>query len=959
MPTLDEIYAKLKAARASKTIALKPSPMLRGQIKAPDGSMQPFRLRYYQVQGIYHMLWMDRMVLGDACGIGKTIEALSTLCYLWDGKAPSLRAIVVAPKSALRQWDGELDRFATGVRTFVVRGKFEERKAIYKEWASSPTGVGKGNVLIINYAILVRDWDAEGFQPLLPNGHPDPKKPVTPGVLDAATQDAANRGGLVTYFDECFDYHTPIQLAGGGKELIGRIATKRLPVEVLSWNWESQQVESKRVVNWYRNPLRRGRREAMLKVQSRLSGVVNVTKSHYFYRTDGSKIRAGDLSVGDSIATLVTNAPSLIQEQIVLGGLLGDASVSHPTRDLWDICFSQSTKQEDYLRFKCRILAPLGVSEVSFYQTELQSGTQQMCRFRVNGNAFLTSHLRANQFIRDFGKAITPDFLDRLGPLALAVWYGDDGSLSEYVRRDGSVSRRIVLNTQGFKRAEVELLAGYLRWKWGVVARVRKVTNKKRQSSYHTLYLNNQAANRFLTLLPGALPGVEYKFPGMTPVDFSPDSTTLRQTIVRDEITSIEPWMPAEKPRLQNHYVYDLEVEDNHNYFANGVLVSNCTAFKNPSTKTWQTCRFLSDRSARCYGLTATLLKNNLLEGFAIYNVIRPGVFTTKTKFMNDFCVTQLQPIPGGRKVLVPVGYKNLDGFRQRIDPFFLGRAKHEVSDELPKLITKVVSFEMNTAEEAKYREALEGILELGDGETKEYQESIAFTSLIYCQQIVDSLHLLKFEEGHEIDVGTFGDENIVKVKDRGSKEQALADLLTEELDEEKVIVYTRFEKLVGRLQAILKAEGIKSVRITGKEKADQRREAQERFQDHKSDVKVVIVTDAAKEAINLQAASAEVFYDSPWSWGDYVQLLGRPIRIGSIHDTVVAYHLVAERPWSKCADRRTIDHAVLSLLDEKKHLVDKVLGESTVGALDFGGGTGSATRDLLRLMKERIKNAP
>src|SRR6185369_3163758 len=102
-----------------------------------------------------------------------------------------------------------------------------------------------------------------------------------------------------------------------------------------------------------------------------------------------------------------------------------------------------------------------------------------------------------------------------------------------------------------------------------------------------------------------------------------------------------------------------------------------------------------------------------------------------------------------------------------------------------------------------------------------------------------------------------YGDEQIEHVK-KGSKEQALLDLLTDELDGEKVIVYTRFEKLVGRLQAILKEEGIKSVRITGKERAtttrDPRRDAQMAFQDPKSDTRVIFITDAGSEAINLQA---------------------------------------------------------------------------------------------------------
>jgi hypothetical protein len=80
------------------------------------------------------------------------------------------------------------------------------------------------------------------------------------------------------------------------------------------------------------------------------------------------------------------------------------------------------------------------------------------------------------------------------------------------------------------------------------------------------------------------------------------------------------------------------------------------------------------------------------------------------------------------------------------------------------------------------------------------------------------------------------------------------------------------------------------------------------------------------------------------------VQLLGRPIRIGSIHQNVVVYHLVAERPGDTAKERKTIDHYTLDLLRSKKDLVDKVLGESTVGALEFKRDDG--VKELLRMMK-------
>lgn len=571
------VYEELKKIRASKTCALRPIPRLRTEVLDLQKQLVPFRWRYYQVQGVYHLLMMRRMVLGDGTGLGKTCEAIGALAYLWQ-KEPTNKVIIVAPKSALRQWAGEIERFTNDVRVFVVAGTLRERTTVWEEWARFPTDTDVKAVLILNYHPLVRDWDHGADFPKGKDGKPDPKQPMQPGLLDHLT---AGIPGVVVIYDEC-------------------------------------------------------------------------------------------------------------------------------------------------------------------------------------------------------------------------------------------------------------------------------------------------------------------------------------------------------------------------------------TAFKNTRTKTWQVCRQLSDRAHRCYGLTATLLKNNLIEGFSIYKVICPSVFGNKTKFLEEYCITKMQPVGGGRKVPIVVGYRNLQHFRDRIDPYFLGRAKHIVSDELPTLITKEIICELGAAEDSKYQEALSGVLELGDGEVRDFEEHKAFVSLIYCQQVCDSLSLLRYTGTDEILTGLYKDESI-KVSDLGAKETTLLELLGDELEGEKTIVYTRFASLVPRLQAICKENGIKSTAITGKvqdtAKNPARRKAQEAFQDMASDVRVIFITDAGSEAINLQAASAMVFFDAPWSWGNYVQLLGRPIRIGSPHQHVVVYHLLAERPGRKAKDRKTIDHHVLEMLGKKKDLVDKVLGESAVGALDFSK-EGSGTKELVRKLQ-------
>ena len=595
---IDKTYEQLRRVRASKTVTLKPSRFMRSKVKGLDGAEQDFSLRYYQVQGAYHLLALKRMVLGDDTGTGKTVQAISAVAHMLE-RDPTTKVVIVTPKSTVRQWAREVVRFTHGIRPIIIETgttskdgvtPLEQRKATYRRWVNAPAGTDEERVvLIINYALLIRDWNAEGVRPVDAKGKPDPKKPVVPGVLDQVILDVCKTGKLVTFFDEA-------------------------------------------------------------------------------------------------------------------------------------------------------------------------------------------------------------------------------------------------------------------------------------------------------------------------------------------------------------------------------------QAFANARTKTWEIAGYLSERSERVYGLTATLLKNNLIEGFCIYKVIRPPLFRNKTRFLEEFCVTQLQKVAGSkRKIPIIVGYRNLEAFRERIDPFFLGRKKQDVSTELPVLISKDIPCELSPAEDAKYAQALTGVLELGDGTLKDYEENKALVALNYCQQVVNSLSLLRYDADAdvqgELDFETL-DYKKLKVGTLGTKEQALVDLVSDggELEGEKIIVFTRFASLIPRLQKILESKKVTSVAITGKQNEKQRAAAQEAFQDPKSDVKIILITTAGGVGINLQMARAMVFYELPWTWGDYIQLLGRMIRIGSPHKGVVVYHLMAERPSTKSG--KTIDQHVYGLLRKKKDVIDKVLGEAAVGALDFDK-SGSSVLELLKSLKAELRGTP
>lgn len=353
------------------------------------------------------------------------------------------------------------------------------------------------------------------------------------------------------------------------------------------------------------------------------------------------------------------------------------------------------------------------------------------------------------------------------------------------------------------------------------------------------------------------------------------------------------------------------------------LIADEATVFKNPSTQIHQVMQHLGGQAKRVWGLTATLIKNNLVEGYGIYQVVVPGLFRhSRTGFIKDYCITRMVRVKGNRQVAQIVGYRDTDiqRFKDKIDPYYLGRPKHEVADELPVLQTKDVYVGLTRFQHEKYQEALGGLLELGTGEEKETDR---LTAIIYCQEIVNHPCLVGYD------------------KESSEKLDALVDMLTDggELEDEKVIIFTRFKKMVDFAVPYLEKLGVKSVRVTGEESDEQRQAAMEAFQDHKSDVKVIWITMAGGDAINLQAAKAIVFYDSPWSAGDYLQIIGRMIRIGSLHDRVYAIHLIAED---------TVDERVQKVKNEKMKLIQNILGQRIKGEkapTEFLAGSG--TREL------------
>jgi len=148
---------------------------------------------------------------------------------------------------------------------------------------------------------------------------------------------------------------------------------------------------------------------------------------------------------------------------------------------------------------------------------------------------------------------------------------------------------------------------------------------------------------------------------------------------------------------------------------------------------------------------------------------------------------------------------------------------------------------------------------------------------------------------------------------------------LEDELQGEKVVIYTRFKTVVNRLEELItKKLKVKVTKITGDVKAEQREDNKLEF-NTSSDTNIMIINSAAKEAVNLQSSGYLFFYDLPFSYGDFLQIIGRIHRIGSPHEKIFLMYMI-------CRD--SVDEKTHNILVSKKELFDAILGDSAVGAI-------------------------
>jgi len=362
----------------------------------------------------------------------------------------------------------------------------------------------------------------------------------------------------------CLSYGTRVTLADGTQEKIGKIVNQRMAVEVLSYDPDLGAVVPKKVVNWFDN----GITDGFLQITVARPGgngraQIGCTPNHQI-RTPAGWREAGQLAVGDRVLQSVPHYLSDFQWEVILGGLMGDGALSstrsgHGAR----YRFGHGCKQVEYADWKASLLANLGSSRSSRADGAVFYDFQPLAEL---------AELRRAMYVGG-KKVLSEDYLKRLTPLSLAIWYMDDGCYTDRAEglqertRDGS--GRIEICVEAMEPTSRQRLRDYLADTWGINPRLRLVGAGRKA----VLAFSKEEAAKFHALIaPFVHPSMEYKlqarFRGRFMVEpvFAP---------VRHELIPLPVVKVAPKPPTRSMHRFDIEVEGSHNYLADGVVVHN------------------------------------------------------------------------------------------------------------------------------------------------------------------------------------------------------------------------------------------------------------------------------------------------------------------------------------------------------------------------------------------------
>ena len=455
-------------------------------------------------------------------GFGKTIIALNIISKI------KLKTLIVVHKEfLLRQWVERIEQFLPDVKVGKIQAKTIDTE-------------GKDIVICMLQSLSMKEYPKDMF-----------------------------REYGFSIYDECFPYKTKIHTENGLiniGSLYEEWKNKEVLPKILSFNRITKKFEYK-----YMSYAWRKERKDLIKIKMS-KRVINCTPEHKILTKNGyieaNKLKIDDLIISKYDKTHITNiiSPALNEDQlqIIYGSYLGDGHIGITTKNRYRLKIIHCEKQKYYCEWKANMF---GIKELKYIE---KNGYSQKPAYNFQTKIFdLEDEITKNT-------KIVPDWLlDKLDIRGIAIWYMDDGSIVKRELKDGSISNYISIHSNNF---DYEIQEKFVKKfaQYEIDCNINKSKDK-----YYYLRFNKENSEKLLNIInPYIHVSMNYKVNDREEI-YNWDNNFLDYGYLK--VTSVDYFENKGANRCKKPYVYDIEVQDNHNFvigsdkeYIDGPVVSNC-----------------------------------------------------------------------------------------------------------------------------------------------------------------------------------------------------------------------------------------------------------------------------------------------------------------------------------------------------------------------------------------------
>lgn len=358
---------------------------------------------------------------------------------------------------------------------------------------------------------------------------------------------------------------------------------------------------------------------------------------------------------------------------------------------------------------------------------------------------------------------------------------------------------------------------------------------------------------------------------------------------------------------LRNDQVYDKLREHN----VCGIIFDEVQAIGNhKSARTKAALRF-KDLDLKI-GLTATPITNNPLNLFSIFNMLKPDIYVSYSKFSNRYIVWRNKR---------PAYAKNVEEMIDKVKPYIFKKDESDIAGQLPELyvmeptictmtqnmreINDIINSNIDELNSVLNKLDRQGVEETDERWIKAQNNLQAYQT--YAQELADDIRLLQTDSAFTKDFDIYDTTN--------PKLEALINIIEPIIESDnKVCIFTRYERMQHIIvETIKNTFNIKCAYVNGSMSSEEKYEIAIRQFDT-GDVNVLVATDAIKEGISLSHCKYLVEYEPANSYADQTQRRGRVKRANSISRISYIYQLVTDETW---------DIIALKSINKKKGYAD------------------------------------